>query len=79
VMGSAGPLQLVPGFFGADEALTDYEPGRPEWAATLIVAADGAREARDRAAAVVAELARCEGLRPAPEDELTGVSEGGPR
>jgi pyrrolysine biosynthesis protein PylC len=70
VMGSAGPLQLVPGFFGADEALTDYEPGRPEWAATLIVAADGAREARDRAATVVAELARCEGLRRAPEDEL---------
>ena len=27
VMGAAGPLQLVPGFFGADEALTDYSPG----------------------------------------------------
>ena len=78
VMGSAGPLRLVPGFFGADEALTDYEPGRAEWAATLIVTAESAREARARAAAVVAELARYEGLR-APEDEPTGVSEGGPR
>ena len=49
VMGSAGPLRLVPGFFGADEALTDYEPGRAEWAATLIVAADErARGARPR-------------------------------
>ena len=27
VMGGAGPLRLVPGFFGADEALTDYAPG----------------------------------------------------
>jgi pyrrolysine biosynthesis protein PylC len=79
VMGSAGPLRVVPGFFGADEALTDYEPGRAEWAATLIVAAGSAREARARAAAVVAELARCEGLRAAPEDEPTCVSEGDPR
>jgi 3-methylornithine--L-lysine ligase len=71
VMGSAGPLRLVPGFFGADEALTDYEPGRAEWAATLIVAAESAREARARSAAVVAELARCEGLRAASEDETT--------
>jgi pyrrolysine biosynthesis protein PylC len=79
VMGSAGPLRVVPGFFGADEALTDYEPGRAEWAATLIVAAGSAREARARAAAVVAEVARCEGLRAAPEDEPTCVSEGDPR
>ena len=50
VMGSAGPLQLVPGFFGADEALTDYAPGRDGWAATLIVTAPEAREARERAA-----------------------------
>ena len=49
-MGSAGPLRLVPGFFGADEALTDYAPGRAEWAATLIVAAPTAAEARRRAA-----------------------------
>ncbi len=79
VMGSARPLRLVPGFFGADEALTDYAPGRAEWAATLIVAAESAREARARAAAVVAELARCEGLRAAPDDDLLGESEGGPR
>jgi pyrrolysine biosynthesis protein PylC len=79
VMGSARPLRLVPGFFGADEALTDYVPGRAEWAATLIVAAESAREARTRAAAAVAELARCEGLQAAPDDDLLGVSEGGPR
>jgi 3-methylornithine--L-lysine ligase len=78
VMGAAGPLELVPGFFGADEALTDYAPGRDTWAATLIVAAGTAREARARAARVVAELARHEGLQAEPEDETT-PAEGGPR
>jgi 3-methylornithine--L-lysine ligase len=79
VMGSAGPLQLVPGFFGADEALTDYAPGRDGWAATLIVAAESPRQARARAARVVAELARHERLQTEPEDEMTTPSEGGPR
>ena len=46
VMGGAGPLRLVPGFFGADEALTDYAPGSAGWAATLIVTGAGVREAR---------------------------------
>ena len=36
VMGSARPLTLVPGFFGAAEALTDYRPGASTWSATLI-------------------------------------------
>jgi pyrrolysine biosynthesis protein PylC len=79
VMGSAGPLQLVPGFFGADEALTDYAPGRDGWAATLIVTAPEAREARERAAGVVAELARHEGLRARPEHETASPGEGGQR
>ena len=79
VMGSAGPLRLVPGFFGADEALTDYAPGRAEWAATLIVTGAGVREARERAAGVVAELARHEDLRAAPEDDLQRADERGAR
>jgi 3-methylornithine--L-lysine ligase len=78
VMSGAGPLGLVPGFFGADEALTDYAPGRDRWAATLIVAAPDVREARARATQVVAELARHEGLQVAPEDEIATLSEGGP-
>jgi pyrrolysine biosynthesis protein PylC len=79
VMGSAEPLQLVPGFFGADEALTDYRPGGDGWAATLIVTAPTAREARSRAGEVTAELARHEGLRTAPEDETATPSEGDSR
>ena len=79
VMGGAAPLSLVPGFFGADEALTDYAPGRDGWAATLIVAAESAGEARTRAEEVVAELARHEGLRVAADDEMAAPSEGGAR
>lgn len=40
VITAAGPLRLQPGFFGADEALTDYAPGADCWAATLIFKAD---------------------------------------
>ncbi len=79
VMGAAGPLRLVPGFFGADEALTDYEPGRGAWAATLIVTAGDVHEALERAGGVVAELARHEGLRTTPEDDLQRADERGAR
>jgi 3-methylornithine--L-lysine ligase len=79
VMGSAGPLSPAPGFFGADEALTDYAPGLDRWAATLIVSAPELREARERAAEVVAEVARHEGLRVRPEDETASPIEGGQR
>jgi 3-methylornithine--L-lysine ligase len=79
VMGIAGPLRLVPGFFGADEALTDYAPGRGEWAATLIVTGAGVHEAGERAAGVVAELARYEGLQSAHEDDPERADERGAR
>lgn len=37
VMAAAGPLRVVPDFFGADEAITNYTDGRSEWVASLIV------------------------------------------
>jgi len=67
VMGSAAPLQLVEGFFGVDEALTDYRPGARAWAATLIATGTGAEEARVLADEAVTELARCERLEVVPE------------
>jgi pyrrolysine biosynthesis protein PylC len=36
VMSEAGPLHLHQDFFGADEAICNYEPGRPDWVATVI-------------------------------------------
>lgn len=37
IMGGHGPLRWVENFFGADEALTTYEPGKDSWVATLIM------------------------------------------
>lgn len=36
VMAKAGPLRLLKGFWGSDEALTNYMPCRLSWVATLI-------------------------------------------
>ena len=63
VMGSARPLALLPGFFGAHEALTDYEPGRASWSATLITLGASVGEARKTADRVVAALAAEEHLK----------------
>ena len=67
VMGSAAPLHLVDGFFGADEALTDYRHGARAWAATLIATGASVAEARARAAEAADELASYERLELAPE------------
>ncbi len=62
VMGSAGPLSVVPGFFGADEALTDYRPGATSWSATLIATAATVDQALERTARAVGEAAKREKL-----------------
>ncbi len=40
IVSEAGPLSYRMGFFGADEALTDFAPDRTEWIATLILIED---------------------------------------
>ncbi len=37
IMTDSGPLHLYPDFFGADEALSNYIPGKIDWVATLII------------------------------------------
>jgi len=67
VMAGCRPLRRRPGFHGADEALTDYEPGAARWAATLINCAPDLEQARARAGETVLRLAAAHGLRVAPE------------
>lgn len=76
VMGSAGRLSIVPGFFGADEALTDYRAGAASWVATLIGVAPTVDEALARLRAVVDEVTKAEDLDLLPEVEC--FDEGGP-
>jgi pyrrolysine biosynthesis protein PylC len=57
VIAPAGPLQAVPGFFGADEGLTDYCPGARRWVATLIFKGNGMGELRTRRRQTLATIA----------------------
>lgn len=62
VMGGCGPLIRVPGFFGADDALTSFQPGAAQWAATLIVRARSRRRAEQRRDCVLAAIQRERGI-----------------
>ncbi|HSO19786.1 MAG TPA: 3-methylornithine--L-lysine ligase PylC [Desulfosarcina sp.] len=56
VMAEAGPLHRIPGFYGADEALTDFRRGAAHWSATLIVSGrtrGRAERNRDRVMAAI--------------------------
>ena len=44
IMGRAGPLKREPGFFCCHEALTNYQPGRSCWEATLIFCAENQKD-----------------------------------
>ena len=44
IMGRAGPLHRVPGFFGCREALTSFRPDRPCWVGTLVFCADSPQD-----------------------------------
>lgn len=62
VMAGADILRLHRNFFGADEALTDYAPGRSGWRATLIVTGGTRDEAWRRRCEVLADIRRMFGL-----------------
>jgi pyrrolysine biosynthesis protein PylC len=56
VMTRAGPLHIYRDFFGADEAITNYAPGRGEWVATLIVSGVDRRDAWAKRCRVVTRI-----------------------
>ncbi|MGM9568009.1 MAG: 3-methylornithine--L-lysine ligase PylC [Clostridia bacterium] len=58
VMADAGMLSHRYDFCGADEALTDYEPGKKNWAATLICVAESKRELAKKRERIPAEVAK---------------------
>ncbi len=50
IMAQAGPVQIQSDFFGADEAISNYRPGKASWVATLIHTADTPAELNDKRA-----------------------------
>lgn len=66
IMAAAGPLKRIPGFFGADEGLTNYCEGSRQWTATLILTGKTEARARARLARVIdciRESSRMDGVR----------------
>lgn len=56
IMADAGPLSLDRDFFGADEALTNYTPGKTEWVATLINTGVNCQDAWDKRSNVLQKI-----------------------
>ncbi len=56
VMAGGAPLHIRKDFFGADEALTDFESERDEWVATLIVSAEDRGSAWAKRERVIARI-----------------------
>jgi pyrrolysine biosynthesis protein PylC len=56
IMSGAQDLKLYSDFFGADEAITNYTPGRTNWVATLIICEPTREAAWDKRNGVMAEI-----------------------
>jgi pyrrolysine biosynthesis protein PylC len=62
IMTDVGPLHLYPDFFGADEALSSYSPGKTEWVATLIITGKDCQAAWYKRCIVLQEIQKEFGL-----------------
>ena len=58
VMTQGGPLKLRKGFFDADEAITNYAPGKDKWVATLIFSETDRHQAWNKRNCSIAEMVR---------------------
>lgn len=58
IMTEGGPLNLQNNFFGADEAITNFEPGRDEWMATLIFSGTNRHQACEMRNRSIADIVR---------------------
>jgi len=56
VFGSVREPRFAPGLFGCDNSITDYEPGKKEWRATLITKGRDEADADRRAAACIERI-----------------------
>ena len=67
IMAGARDLKHERNFFGADEALTDYDPGSPEWVATLIMTGEDNREVSLKRHRVIEAIQAASGLQECQE------------
>ena len=62
IMADVDSLKLYEDFFGADEALTDFSPGRSHWVATLIIKGEEFGEAWEKRCEVIKNIQNSLGL-----------------
>jgi pyrrolysine biosynthesis protein PylC len=58
IMARRGSLNLLRDFFGADEAITNFQPDRDPWVATLMFCGTNRHDACEKRNRSIAELAR---------------------
>ncbi|UCB45376.1 MAG: 3-methylornithine--L-lysine ligase PylC [Spirochaetota bacterium] len=58
IMSEAGALKSLDSFFGAEEAITDYQPGCNNWAATLIIKGKHLDDVRRKHSSVIKNITR---------------------
>jgi pyrrolysine biosynthesis protein PylC len=63
IMTEGGPLKLQKDFFGADEALTNFVPGKDSWVATLIFPGTDRNHAWQKRNRCIAKITRCLGIK----------------
>jgi pyrrolysine biosynthesis protein PylC len=66
IMTEGGSLNLLEDFFGADEAITNFEPGKDPWVATLIFCGANRHEACEKRNRSIAEIVRRLEIKDAP-------------
>ncbi len=75
IMTAGGALNLQDDFFGADEAITNFAPGKDPWVATLIFAGKDRQRAREKRNRSISEIVRRLGLKTVidPQPALASV------
>jgi pyrrolysine biosynthesis protein PylC len=58
IMTEGGPLNLQNNFFGADEAITNFEPGKDQWIATLIFCGTDRQQTQEKRNRGISEIVR---------------------
>ena len=58
IMTKWGPLTSQKDFFGADEAITNFEPGKDQWVATLIFCGTDRQQAWEKRESSIAKITR---------------------
>ena len=56
IISEAGAVKCLGNFFGADEAVTDFQPGSTNWAATLIIKGNSLDDVRRKRSSVIKDL-----------------------